>query len=536
MMPERILKATSKELPSTYITRSEFAILAISSIILAAVSFKNYLFFHTLIELYGIIIACSVFIIAVNTYQFAKNRFFLFVGISYGTTAIIDLFHTFTYQGMSIVPGLTANIPTQLWIISRYLESMTLLTVIALYHRLECVNIPAAISGYFTLSGLLLWSILGSGVFPDCFLEGAGLTTFKIVSEYIITTAGLLATYLILYKGKNLFSDPVRLMLVYSLMVGVIAELLFTGYTQVYGFANMLGHIFRFISDYFIYRALIRFTLIAPYQSLYREITEANKALDQKSDELSREILKREKMDREIFRLQSLNLVGEMAAAIGHEVRNPITSVRGYLQYFGQKQCFSAYLQQFKLMIDELDRANAIITGFLSLAKNKAIERKPLNLNTVITNMLPIITANALMNNRRISTKLSKIPDIIADEKEIRQCLLNLAANGLEAMPENGLLSIETFVDKDDRPVLTVRDQGAGIPKEIEDKLGTPFVTTKTNGTGLGLAVCYSVASRHNAVIDYETSGEGTSFYIRFKPNQVTGESEQAAKLTCSGL
>ncbi|HBS58838.1 MAG TPA: hybrid sensor histidine kinase/response regulator, partial [Firmicutes bacterium] len=101
------------------------------------------------------------------------------------------------------------------------------------------------------------------------------------------------------------------------------------------------------------------------------------------------------------------------------------------------------------------------------------------------------------------------------NDKEIRQLILNLVRNGLEAMDSGGMLTIETGVN-DKGVVLAVRDQGKGIPEEILSKLGTPFFTTKKDGTGLGLAVCYRIASRHGAMIEYETSPEGTDFYIYF--------------------
>lgn len=221
---------------------------------------------------------------------------------------------------------------------------------------------------------------------------------------------------------------------------------------------------------------------------------------------------------KELERLDRLNVVGEMAISLGHEIRNPLTTVRGYLQMIQNKHTHPEHADQFALMINEIDRADAIIIDFLSLAKNKAVEKKVLNLNNIVTNTLPLVTTNALMNKRHIATNLSPVPDTIADEKEIRQCLLNLVANGLDVTPENGLLTIETSVDSRGRAVLCVRDQGPGIPKNIEEKLGTPFISTKPNGTGLGLAVCYSVASRHKAVIDYDTSEKGTAFYMRFYP------------------
>jgi len=170
----------------------------------------------------------------------------------------------------------------------------------------------------------------------------------------------------------------------------------------------------------------------------------------------------------------------------------------------------------FTIMIEELDRANSIITEFLSLAKNKVLTLKLTNLNTIIHALFPLIQANAVAADKLVKLELTKLNDIMLDEKEIRQLILNLVHNGLEAMKPKGILTIKTYMESS-HIVLAVQDQGRGINPEIIEKLGTPFVTTKENGTGLGVAICYGITDRHHATIDVQTSSKGTTFYIRFK-------------------
>lgn len=228
------------------------------------------------------------------------------------------------------------------------------------------------------------------------------------------------------------------------------------------------------------------------------------------------DITERKRYENELARLDRLNLVGEMAAGIGHEVRNPMTTVRGFLQMYRKKDAFIQYRGSFDLMIDELDRANSIITEFLSLAKNKAVNLIMQNLNTLLTSLFPLIKADAMVTDKYINLHLAEIPELLLDEKEIRQLILNLVRNGLEAMSPGGNLTIGTHMDSKD-VVLSVQDQGKGIESDILEKIGTPFFTTKDSGTGLGLAVCYGIAARHNAVIKIETSPAGTTFFVRFK-------------------
>jgi signal transduction histidine kinase len=196
--------------------------------------------------------------------------------------------------------------------------------------------------------------------------------------------------------------------------------------------------------------------------------------------------------------------------------------VRGYLQLFAQKAAFAEYRNQLPLMIEELDRANCIITEFLSLAKNKAVKLKSTDLNMVIRGLFPLLQADAFRRGNTIELEQEDIPEVFADEKEMRQCILNLVSNGLDAMPEGGKLTISTAI-AENRVIMTVRDRGSGIPSAIKDKVGTPFFTTKENGNGLGLSICYQIAQRHNATIELETGSEGTAFHFIFSQKKIDG-------------
>lgn len=204
-----------------------------------------------------------------------------------------------------------------------------------------------------------------------------------------------------------------------------------------------------------------------------------------------------------------------MASSIAHEIRNPMTTVRGFLQLFSNKMQHAEEREYFQLMIDELDRSNAIISEFLSLAKNKQIKLKKVSLNQIIENMTPLIKADALKADKNIYIKLGDIPDILLDENEIRQLILNLVRNGLEAIEPGGNVSVSTFVSGHEL-IMEVADNGCGIPEEVMDKIGQPFFTTKKNGTGLGVSVCYNICQRHNAKIDFKTGGTGTTVCVKF--------------------
>lgn len=222
------------------------------------------------------------------------------------------------------------------------------------------------------------------------------------------------------------------------------------------------------------------------------------------------------KIDKEMARLDRLSLVGEMAASISHEVRNPMTTVRGFLQLLSTKEECSNYQHYYALMIDELDRANSIITEFLALAKDRVLELKEQNLKVIVENIFPLIQAEGLASDKNIYLELEEVDEIPLDKKEMHQLILNLVQNGSQAMLPGGTMKIRTYMSQEEI-VLAVQDDGGGIPKEVLEKIGTPFFTTKENGTGLGLAICYSIAARHNAKIDIKTGPAGTTFFLRFR-------------------
>ncbi|MEN6390097.1 MAG: PAS domain S-box protein [Syntrophomonas sp.] len=227
------------------------------------------------------------------------------------------------------------------------------------------------------------------------------------------------------------------------------------------------------------------------------------------------DITKERRLEKELARLDRLNLVGEMAASLGHEIRNPMTSVRGFLQLLQENKEYEADADYFNLMIEELDRANDIITEYLRMAKDKKVDLQPGDLDSLVRSIYPIVQSDANRNEINVELDLNAPPSVSIDENEIRQLILNMTRNSIEAMSSGGTLTIGTKID-DEQVVLFVKDDGHGLPDHIQEKLGTPFLTTKDRGTGLGLAVCYSIAARHGASIDCLTGPVGTTFSLRF--------------------
>jgi PAS domain S-box-containing protein len=232
-------------------------------------SLYNYLLFHSIAELFSIIIACGIFMIAWNSRQFIRNNYLLFIGVAYLFVGGLDLVHTLGYKGMAIFRGHDTNLATQLWIAARYVESLSLLIAPLFFRRRLRTNL--ILLGYSAVFVLLLASIFYWKIFPFCFVEGTGLTPFKKVSEYIISLI-LLTSIALLFKNRQEFDRTVLRWVIGSIILTVASELCFTFYIDAYGVSNLIGHYFKILSFYFIYKAIIETGLVKPYDLLFRDI------------------------------------------------------------------------------------------------------------------------------------------------------------------------------------------------------------------------------------------------------------------------
>ena len=257
-------------------------------------SLYSYLLFHSIVETFSVVVACGIFMVAWNARTLIDNNYLLFIGIAYLFVGGLELAHTLAYRGMGVFHDTDANVPTQLWIAARYTQSLSLL--VAPWFLRRNLKAGSVFVGYFLLMGLLFLSIFAWDIFPDCFIDGVGLTPFKKASEYIICLTLLGAAFL-LVRNRREFDPRVLQWLVLSVLLTIVAELAFTLYVSVYGFSNLAGHYFTLISFYLIYKAVIETGLVKPYSLLFRNLKrseqmlqQANEALETKVEERTREL------------------------------------------------------------------------------------------------------------------------------------------------------------------------------------------------------------------------------------------------------
>ncbi|GAB4387597.1 MAG: hypothetical protein Kow0025_02060 [Thermodesulfovibrionales bacterium] len=250
---------------------------------LYASSLYSYLLFHSLAEGFSIVVACGIFMVAWNSRRFMENNYLLFLGIAYLFVGCMDFLHTLAYRGMGVFPGYDANLATQLWIGARYMEALSLLAAPAFLGRR--LRAPVVAAFYAVFSGAII-TLIFAGLFPDCFIEGKGLTPFKKGSEYAIS-AILVLSLLALYGRRDRFGKGVLSLVAGSIALTVASELAFTFYISAYGFSNLVGHYLKIVSFYLIYRALIRTGLISPYDLLFRDLKRSEEKFRSLFDNMS---------------------------------------------------------------------------------------------------------------------------------------------------------------------------------------------------------------------------------------------------------
>ncbi|MDH4320221.1 MAG: response regulator [Desulfobulbaceae bacterium] len=240
-------------------------------------SLYDYLLFHSFSEIFSIAVAFALFLIAWNSRRHLPNQYITFIGIAYLFIGGMDLLHTLAYKGMPIFTDYDyyAN---QLWIAARYLESLSLLAAFLFLGNRRKFDPSFLFWAFFIVCALLIGSIFVWKIFPECFVEGHGLTPFKKVSEYIISAILLLNIFL-LNRNREKFAPTVYRFLSWALFCTIVSEIAFTFYISNYGFSNLIGHYFKIVSFYLIYKAIVETCLTNPFNLLYRDLKQSEENL-----------------------------------------------------------------------------------------------------------------------------------------------------------------------------------------------------------------------------------------------------------------
>jgi PAS domain S-box-containing protein len=222
---------------------------------------------------------------------------------------------------------------------------------------------------------------------------------------------------------------------------------------------------------------------------------------------------RKEQTEQLLQKSEKLALLGQMAAGIAHEIRNPLTSIKGFIQLFKSE---TYQVEYYDIVLSELDRINNIVGEFLVLAKPTAAVFAEKDVKELIKDVVTLINTQSILNNVQIFVEFEcNLPKISCEENQLKQVILNLLKNAIEAMPNGGNIDVKVNVKAEGKISIQIIDQGIGIPKDRIPTLGEPFYTTKEKGTGLGLMTCYKIIESHSGQLMIESVvNEGTTIEI----------------------
>lgn len=481
-----------------------FVIGIVTIISLYFLSLYSYLLYHSFAEIFSIIIAAGIFMVAWNSREFMDNNYLLFIGIAYLFIALLDIVHTLAYSGMGVFPGYGSNLPTQLWISARYIESVSLLIAIFFVGRRLKYNLVFLV--YSLLVTFLLLSIFYWKIFPDCFIEGVGLTPFKVSSEYIISTI-LVVSIFLMFRRRTEFDKTVFALIVASIVITIFSELAFTLYKDVYGILNQIGHYLKIISFYLIYKAIIENGLKRPYSILLRKLKKNEQELEGRN-----------------LRLKLVNKELEsFAYSVSHDLRAPLRSIDGFSQ---------ALLEDYNSKLDKegkdflnrirssTGRMSELINDLLTLSRitRKKVNYKEVDLSKIAKEIAKDL--NAIQTKRKVEFEIT--PQLIAkaDKGLLRIVLENLMGNAYKFTRKNNNANIKFGItDISGNKIYFISDNGVGFDMKYADKLFVPFQRlhsgSEFEGTGIGLAIVNRIIHLHNGRVWAEGEvGKGATFYF----------------------
>lgn len=311
----------------------------------------------------------------------------------------------------------------------------------------------------------------------------------------VIEVIFLLIVPLFLSKKWSLFSRDKKLILAFmisslyvlvSLVIGMINVLLETGFTP---------YVSRLYSGYIFASLIMVMTMV--FQVYLTEYLNENAILR-----------------TEMQKSEKLNIVSELAASVAHEVRNPLTVVRGFIQLLESTEDVKNK-DYMRLVLAELDRAEQIISDYLNLARPQIEKKEHICLSAQLIEMTTLMSSFAAMQGVYLQVEISESLYTIGDKTKLKQAIMNVVKNGIEAIQGNkGYLKV-TAMQKDETIVIRVKDSGVGMTKEQLARLGQPYYSLKEKGTGLGLMVTFSILQAHNGTLEYKSeSGKGTEAII----------------------
>lgn len=468
-------------------------------------SLYSYLLFHTLVEIFVIVISAGVFILAWNTRPMLDNHYLLFIGIGLLFVAGLTVLHTLAYKGLGVFPETGANLPTQLWIAIIYLHSLTFL--LASFFIGRSFRIGYVIGGYVVATVLLLASIFYWRIFPDCYIEGQGLTPFKVVSEYIVSLIFLISIGL-LVKHRQKFEPDVLGLLIIAIVFNIAAEMAFTIYVDVYGLSNLIGHLLRLISVWLIYKAIVETGLVKPHYLLFRNLKQSEETLRRQTAELQ----------------ARNNELGAFAHTVAHDLKNPvahIVSAAELLLEYDASLAKDERQQTLEIIRGSGFKMSEMITDLLLLAeiRHTDVLSKPLNMTVIVEEAMNRLAP--LLQAQQVELILpEEWPVALGYAPWVEGVWVNYMSNAIKYGGEPPRLELGAACQSNKIIRFWVADNGPGLSPEVQSRLFMPFTRLdqlRNKGHGLGLSIVQQIVTKLGGEVGVESEGipgRGCRFYF----------------------
>ena len=477
----------------------------------------DYLLFHTLAELASISVAWAVFMLVWNTRNYNENNLLVLLGIAFLSIGLLDLLHTLAYKGMNIFKEYDADLPTQLWIASRYLQSISFLVLPFIALKKYAYNTFLLV--YAIIITVLLLSIFQWDIFPACYIEGQGLTTFKIFSEYLISII-LLVSILVLFRKRESFNQKIFRYLIASIVLTIISELCFTFYVDVYGILNLTGHFFKIIAFYYVYKAIIETGIQQPFNLLFLDLNRTNELLQ---NELRERNIVEEKLRLTINELNRSNEELEQFAYIAsHDLKEPLRMVTSYTQLLAKKykgKLDSTADEFINYTVDGAARMQRLIQDLLEYSRvnSNEIQYQEESLEALLAIVKNNLQVSINENNAKINN--DPLPSVICNKTQIIQLFQNLISNSLKFKSDKNPEINISANSADEEFIISINDNGIGIDPAFADKIFVIFKRLHNSdeypGTGIGLAISKKIVENHKGRIWVKSeSGKGSTFYF----------------------
>lgn len=481
----------------------------------------NFHFWHLVLEIVPISISITIFMLFWNSKDQITNNFWRVHGIGFLFIAILDFLHAATFIGVSVA-DYSPDLQLKYWIVGRFYFAFTFLIALFFKDRKSIGSNTLFLIN--TLITSFMIAIINLPIFPTTYINGVGLTKFKIYSEFVVMFIFIIISIKI-YFMKNDFNPLIYYYLNSSYFLTIISEIFFVMYFQVNSIIVYLGHLFKIFAFYFIYEILVAIVISEPFDTIFQDLSKTSEKL--RIQLIRNKELERKKISTLISEQQTkLNVLQQFSAGITHDFNNILTVLTGNIALLELDKDIPKFINNINTSIDQ---AKQLAKQIMNLAKNTTVQRKYVNINPIIKNTCDVMNLGTSQNLiYDLDENLQQTTIIV---NQFIEAIQNVIFNAIQAIPEYGTITIKTrncditnnkFLS-DKKPnyesfiAVKIIDTGIGISEELMEKVFTPFYTTKSYGTGLGLTITQNIIKTLDGYMQIESElnkGTEVSIYI----------------------